>query len=102
MDVARAGQPAATGLQAVIDSVVRTRAAGPGAADAPDGLVAQIEAALRRGDVAGALAAWGKLPEPSKKLSEVWAASAGQREAAMKAAADLQAAALAALRKAAP
>ncbi len=102
MEVARAGQPAATGLQALLDGVVRTRAVGPGAADTPEGLVSTIEGALRRGDVAGALAAWEKLPGPSRKASEAWAATARQREAAWKAVTDVQATALAALRKAAP
>jgi hypothetical protein len=102
MDVARAGQPAPTGLRAMLDSVVRTRASGPGAADSPEGLVAAIEAALKAGDLTAALAAWEKLPAPARKASEAWAAAAQQREAAQKAVRDVQDAALAALRKAAP
>lgn len=102
MAVAKAGQQPSGGLQALFDSVVRTRATGSGAADTPDGLVSAIENALKSGDVAGALAAWGKLPEASRKASEAWAASAQQREAAWKAAADIRESALATLRKAAP
>jgi hypothetical protein len=100
--VARVGQPAATGVQAIIDSVVRTRATGPGAADTPEGLVSIIENALKGGDVSAALAAWARLPEPARKLSEGWAATAQDRAAAEKAIRDLQDSALAALRKAAP
>ncbi len=102
MQAAKAGQPAAGGLQAIFDSLVRTRAIGPGAADTPDGLVSAIESALRGGDVGAALAAWAKLPEPARKVTEAWAAMAREREAAAKAIRDIQDAALAALRKAAP
>jgi hypothetical protein len=102
VQAARAAQPPATGMQAVIDSVVRTRAVGSGAADTPDGLISAIETALRAGDASAALAAWGRLPEPSRKTTEAWAALARQRAAAEKNLRDLQDSAVAALRKAAP
>jgi hypothetical protein len=102
MQAAKAGQPAAGGLQAIFDGVVRTRATGPGAADTPDGLVAAIESALKGGDVGAALAAWARLPEPARKATEAWAATAREREAAAKAIRDIQDMALAALKKAAP
>jgi hypothetical protein len=102
MELARAGQPAASGLGAIWQSLVTSRPTGPGAADTPQGLVAAIESALRVGDVAAALAAWAKLPEPARKASEAWASTAREREAAQKAVKDLQDAALGALRKAAP
>jgi hypothetical protein len=102
MQAARAGQPAATGAQALLESLVRTRAAGPGASGAPDGVVAQIEAALARGDVAGALALWDKLPEAARKATDGWAALARGREAARQAIQAIEEQALAALRKPAP
>jgi hypothetical protein len=102
MEAARAGQPAATGLMALLGGIVKSRSTGPGSADSPDGLVAAMEAALRRGDVTAALAAWARLPDASRKATEAWAATAQQREAAWKTANDLRESALAALRKAAP
>ena len=50
--------------------------------DDPAALASQIEAAIRRGDVSGALAAFGKLPEPARKAAAGWAAQAGAKEAA--------------------
>jgi hypothetical protein len=48
----------------------------------PDALVTQVEALSRRGDLAGALAAFARLPEPARKVAAAWAAQAGQAEAA--------------------
>jgi hypothetical protein len=55
------------------------------AGDNPDALVSQVEALSRRGDVAGALAAFGKLPEASRKVAAAWAAQAGQTAGAAQA-----------------
>ena len=55
------------------------------AGDDPGALVTQVEAMSRRGDLAGALAAFGKLPEPSRKAAAAWAAEAGQAAAAAQA-----------------
>ncbi|MBV8592768.1 MAG: hypothetical protein JOZ27_00540 [Caulobacteraceae bacterium] len=48
----------------------------------PDALATQVEALSRRGDLAGALAAFGKLPEPARKVAANWAADAGRAAAA--------------------
>ncbi len=99
-EIARAAQPpSAGGVPALLGGVVRTRSTD--VAVDPSGGAAAVEAALRSGDIAGALAAWDKLPEPARKLTEAWAAGAREREAAAKAVRDLQEHALAALRKAA-
>ncbi len=50
--------------------------------DDPAALISQIEAACRRDDVSGALAAFGKLPEAARQLADGWAAQAGARRAA--------------------
>lgn len=102
LQAARAGQPTVSGAQAFFESIVRSRATGPGAADTPEGQVSAIEKALAAGDVAGALATWAKLPEAARKATEAWAMTAQQREAAARAIRDIQDQALAALRKAAP
>lgn len=101
-EAARAGQPVATGAQAILGGFVRTRPAGPDAADTPEGHVSAIQKALAGGDVAAALAAWAKLPEAARKATEAWAAMARDREVAAKAIRDIQDQALAALKKAAP
>ena len=48
----------------------------------PSALVSQIEAASRRGDAAGALSAFGKLPEAARQAAVGWAGQAGARRAA--------------------
>jgi hypothetical protein len=50
--------------------------------DDPAALISQIEAACRRDDVSGALAAFGKLPEAARQPADGWAAQAGARRAA--------------------
>ena len=50
--------------------------------DDPAALVSQIEAGIRRGDLSGALAAFGKLPEAARQAAGGWAAQAGAKEAA--------------------
>jgi hypothetical protein len=102
MQAARAGQPAATGIQSIFDGIVRSRAAGPGAADTPEGHVSAIEKALSAGDIPAALSAWAKLPEASRKATEAWASTARERDAAAAAIRNIQDQALAALRKTAP
>ncbi len=52
------------------------------AGDDPAALISQIEAACRRDDVSGALAAFGKLPEAARQPAVGWAAQAGARRAA--------------------
>ncbi len=56
----------------MMDRVVTVRPVNePGSTGVPS-LVARIEQALARGDVADAAAAWEALPEPSRRLSEDW------------------------------
>jgi hypothetical protein len=50
--------------------------------DDPQALASRIEAGSRRGDVSGALAAFAKLPEPSRQAASGWASAAEARRAA--------------------
>jgi hypothetical protein len=81
---------------------VKTRPVGEVRGDTPPALVATIEAALSKGDLALALAAWGRLPEPARNLSSAWAAQASDRDKAGKALTSFQDSAIASLRKPTP
>ena len=74
---------------------VRVLSETPG--DDPAALVSQIEAESRRGDVSGALAAFGKLPEPARQAASGWAAEAGAKQAADEALGAIREAAIAKL-----
>ncbi len=74
---------------------VRVLSETPG--DDPAALVSQIEAESRRGDVSGALAAFGKLPEPARQAASGWAAEAGAKQAADEALGSIREAAIAKL-----
>lgn len=87
------------GVWGVVSRFVTVRPTAETGGSTPPAIVGSIEAALRRGDVAAALAAWNRLPEPARQASAAWSAEAAQREAANKALAELQDAAAAALRK---
>jgi hypothetical protein len=50
--------------------------------DDPLALVARIEADSRRGDLSDALAAFAKLPEPSRRAAAAWASAVEARQAA--------------------
>jgi hypothetical protein len=52
------------------------------AGDDPSALISQIEGALGRGDAAGALAAFSKLPEGARQAADDWASQANARRAA--------------------
>lgn len=75
-------------------SMVRVRAVGEVAGDDPRALASQISAALARGDIAGALAVYGKLPETARAASGGWAKDAGALAAARQAARGLREAAI--------
>jgi len=62
--------------------LVQVRVLNETQGDDPAALVSQVEAAIRRGDVSGALAAFGRLPEPARQAAGGWAAQAGAKEAA--------------------
>jgi hypothetical protein len=85
--VLAAATPKASGgvmdrLVANMGKVVRVTPVGEVPGDDPAALVSQIGAALERGQVAQALAAWGRLPEPAQQASEQWAHEAQARQAA--------------------
>ena len=63
-------------------NLVRVRDLNETAGDDPEAIVSQIEAACRRGDIAGALAAFGKLPEAAREAAGDWPNEAGARQAA--------------------
>ena len=82
-------------LKAGAARVVRVRPVGEAAGEDPAALGARIEAALGRGAAAEALAAWTRLPEPSRAASRAFGEAARQRIAAGEAAQALASAALA-------
>jgi hypothetical protein len=65
-----------------IHSLVRVRHLNETAGDDPQAMISQIEALSRRGDVAGALAAFNKLPEAARQAAGDWSAQARARQAA--------------------
>jgi hypothetical protein len=62
--------------------VVRVTPVGEVAGDDPAALVSQIGASLDRGQIAQALAAWARLPEPAQQASQEWAHAAQARAGA--------------------
>ena len=60
-------------------SLVRVRNLNETAGDDPQALASRIDADCRRGDVTGALAAFAKLPEASRRAASAWAAAAESR-----------------------
>jgi hypothetical protein len=81
---------------------VRITPAGTSAAPAGDdasSVIARINAAAARGDVAAALAEIAKLPDAPRALVDAWVKKAQAREAAIAASQHIAAAALAALGK---
>jgi len=87
------------GVAGFVQRFVTIRPTGDTGGNSPAALVGAIEAALKRGDVPAALAAWDRLPEPARQQSAAWGKQAGDQDAAAKALAALQNAAIAALRK---
>ncbi len=69
-------------LTATAQNLVRVRPVGEAAGDDVPTVVSRMEARLRRGDVAGALADLERLPEPVRALAASWAAEARARVAA--------------------
>ncbi len=86
-DALKAAAPKESGgvmdrLMSNMGKVVEITPLGEAPGDDPPALVSQIEAALDRGDIGGAMALWARLPEPARKASEDWAATAQTRLAA--------------------
>ncbi|WP_237479708.1 hypothetical protein [Lichenibacterium dinghuense] len=103
-DVLAATAPAQTGsaldrLGASALSLVQVRQVGAVKGDDAGAVATQIDAALDAGDVAGALAAWGRLPQAGQDRSKDWAAAARARVEAAQAAQGLVARAIATLGK---
>jgi hypothetical protein len=73
-------------LFANMSKVVRVTPVGEIAGDDPAALVSQIGAALERGQIGTALAAWERLPEAARQPSREWASAAQARLAADQAA----------------
>ncbi len=63
-------------------NLIRVRNLNETAGEDPQAIVSQIEAACRRGDIAGALAAFGKLPEAAREAAGDWPTEARARQAA--------------------
>jgi hypothetical protein len=63
--------------------LVQIRDLGEAEGDDPPALASQVLAGLRRGDLAGALAAFAKLPEPSRQAASGWGAEAERKQAAV-------------------
>jgi hypothetical protein len=78
------------------EKLVRVRPTGEAGGDDAGAVIARMEARVRRGDLAGALAESQKLPADAKALVEPWAKRVEARQAARTAAQRLAAAALAA------
>lgn len=70
--------------------------------DDPDAVIARINAAARRGDIAAALGEIARLPDPARSLAESWVKKAEAREAAIAASRRIAADAVAALGRPAP
>ncbi|QFU15111.1 COG4223 family protein [Microvirga thermotolerans] len=78
-------------LWRMADRIVTVRPVGEAGGTGVPATLARIDRALDRGDVAGALAAWRSLPEPSRRLSEEWGRrlqARAEAEAALQAVAD--------------
>ena len=78
-------ESAADRLLAHLRGLVQVRDLNEMTGDDPQALVARIEADSRRGDVNDALAAFAKLPEPSRRAASAWASAAEARQAAAQA-----------------
>ena len=65
-----------------LHNLVQVRDLNETAGDDPQALVSQIEAASRRGDIGGALAAFNKLPEAARQAAGDWPTLARARQAA--------------------
>ncbi len=63
--------------------LVQVRYLGETAGDDPPALASQILASLRQGDLAGALAAFARLPDASRQAGAAWDAEAERKQAAV-------------------
>jgi hypothetical protein len=84
-------------LLAHLRGLVQVRRLGETEGDDPQALASQVVANLRRGDLDGALAAFGKLPEPARQAASAWEAEAKAKQAALAAVRSIREAAMARL-----
>jgi hypothetical protein len=84
-------------LMRMADRIVTVRDVGEGGGSDVSAQVQRIEAALNRGALGEAAAAWDTLPDQAKSISASWAARLKQRAAAAEAARRLSTDALAAI-----
>jgi hypothetical protein len=89
-------------LMRIADKIVTVKAIGDGSGTDLAGLVGRIEAALSRGNLPDAAAAWDALPDTAKAISSDWASRLKARAAADEAARRIAADALAALGRPSP
>ena len=85
--VLAAASPAESGgvldrLLAHIHGLVRVHVLGESAGDNPEAIVSRIGAECRRGDIAGAVAAFDRLPAAARQAAGDWPAKARARQAA--------------------
>jgi hypothetical protein len=85
--VLAAASPAESGgvldhLLAHIHGLVRVHVLGESAGDDPEAIVSRIGAECRRGDIAGAVAAFDKLPAAARQAAGDWPVKARARQAA--------------------
>ena len=85
--VLAAASPAESGgvldrLLAHIHGLVRVHVLGESARDDPEAIVSRIGAECRRGDIAGAVAAFDKLPAAARQAAGDWPVKARARQAA--------------------
>jgi hypothetical protein len=69
-------------LMSNMSKIVKITPVGATAGDDPAALISQVEAALDRGEIDGAMALWARLPEPMRRASRDWASGAQARLAA--------------------
>jgi len=69
-------------LLAHMRSLVQVRDLGETTGDDPEAIVSRVEADCRRGDIAGALAAFDKLPPAAREAAGDWPAKTRARQAA--------------------
>jgi hypothetical protein len=91
--------PAETGgigdrFLAHLRGLIQVRNLGETTGDDPRALASQVEAALQRGDLAGALKTFARLPAPAQQAASVWAAEAQTKQAAVAAAQAIREAAM--------
>jgi hypothetical protein len=86
----------------ILEKFAKVRPVGQIGGSTPADIVSTIEAELMKGDIATALIAWRKLPEPARNLSADWATAAEARNKAAQSLSQMQEAAIAALRMAKP